>query len=232
MATQTFDVIGRGIFSVTDASRLTRIPSRRIRRWILGYDFRLPSGIRHSEPALHHDYQISGRDVWLSFADLIEVRFLDAFRDAGVSWAAIRVAAERATQLLGQDHPFSSRKFKTDGKTIMTEIASGTGAQELLDLVRNQVAFKRILDPYLYRGLEFGPGHVVSKWWHEAGNRKIVIDPERAFGRPIIAKEGVPTRALSYAFAVEKSIERVAAQFELSKASVAAAVEFEQRLAA
>ena len=232
MATQSFKIVGRGVYTIHDAARLTAIPARRIRRWLQGYDFRSRSGVRHSDPVLRHDYREVDYGIWLSFADLVEVRFIDAFLRTGVSWPAIRVAAERASQLLKQDHPFSSRRFKTDGQTIMTEIAEGTNTPELLDLVQNQVALKRIVDPYLYRGLDFGPTNQVSRWWHEAGQRKIVIDPARAFGKPIVAKEAVPTRALFDAYLVEKSIDRVAEVFEVSKSSANAAVEFEQHLAA
>jgi hypothetical protein len=42
----------------------------------------------------------------LDFADLIEVRFLDAFLQHGVSWWTIRTAAERVRELLGRHHPF------------------------------------------------------------------------------------------------------------------------------
>jgi uncharacterized protein (DUF433 family) len=229
---QSFDLVGRGVFTVTEASRLTRIPSRRIRRWMLGYGFRSTSGPRRSPPAIHPDYAVDRDEVALSFADLIEIRFLDHFLQAGVTWSTIRVAASKAAKLLRQDHPFSSWRFKTDGKSILTEIASSANTRELLDLVHDQVAFKRILDPYLSRSLDFTPARGVTKWWHEAGRRRIVIDPQRALGKPIVAKWGVPTQALADSFRVEKSVDAVAAAFELPKSSVAAAIEFEQQLAA
>jgi uncharacterized protein (DUF433 family) len=231
MVRQPFQIIGHGIYSFGEASRLTGIPAPRIRRWLHGYDFRSKSIPRHSPPLLRQDYLAVGEGSWISFADLIEVRFLEAFRREGVSWPTIRIAAQRASELLKQDHPFSSRKFKTDGKTIMTEIAE-EGVQELLDLVRNQTAFKRIIDPYLYRGIEFGPSREAARWWHEAGHRKIVIDPQRSFGKPILAKEGLPTGVLFDAWKVAGSIEQVAWQFEVARTSVSVAVDFEQHLAA
>ncbi len=36
----------------------------------------------------------------LDFADLIEIRFLDAFIAHGVSWKSIRIASQRAKELL------------------------------------------------------------------------------------------------------------------------------------
>jgi uncharacterized protein (DUF433 family) len=199
---------------------------------MLGYAFRRGQQVRQSAPLFHHDYPVQDRDAWLSFADLMESRFLDAFRDAGVSWASIRTAAMRASEILGADHPFSSREFKTDGKTIMTEIATSSSDRELIDLVKDQVALRRVVGPYLYRGLEFGPRGAVRQWWPEGGRRKIVLDPDRAFGAPIVAKSGVPTKAIYEAVQVEQSVDAVAWQFEVPRSSVIAAVEFEEQLAA
>lgn len=232
MPAPVFEYLGRGAFSVSEAARLTGIPARRVHRWLAGYEYRHRDSVRFSPPPLRGDYPTSDGHLSLSFADMIEVRFLDHFLRTGVSWPTIRIAAEKAAEILSRPHPFSSRAFKTDGRVIMVEIAEKTGAPQLLDLTRNQIAFKRILDPYLYRGLEFSPRSDVVRWWPDAGARKIVIDPERSLGRPILARWGIPTATLASAVRVEGSVETVAAQFEIPRAGVAAALEFEERLAA
>jgi uncharacterized protein (DUF433 family) len=71
------------------------------------------------------------------------------------------------------------------------------------------------------------------RWFPMGEKRKVVvIDPQRAFGRPIVAEGGVPTEVLASAVAAEKSVERVARWYAVSPREVKAAVEFEQRLAA
>jgi uncharacterized protein (DUF433 family) len=62
--------------------------------------------------------------------------------------------------------------------------------------------------------------------------RQVVLDPARAFGQPIVDREGVPTATLAESYEAEGSIERVAGWFEISVASVRDAVEFEQQLSA
>ncbi len=51
----------------------------------------------------------------LGFLDLIEIRFVDAFRRVGVSWATLRRANERAQEMFGGSHPFCTNRFVTDG---------------------------------------------------------------------------------------------------------------------
>jgi uncharacterized protein (DUF433 family) len=60
----------------------------------------------------------------------------------------------------------------------------------------------------------------------------VVLDPRRSFGQPIVNDEGVSTRVLAGAVQAEQSIERVAEWFEVKPASVRAAVDFENQLAA
>jgi len=224
--------LGRGIYSVPEASRLVRVSAQRIKRWLRGYEYQVRRERRTSQPVIAADYPSESGSLTLSFLDLIEVRFINEFRSAGVSWGAIRIASNRAQQILNEDHPFSTKRFRTDGKTILVEIARESGEKELLDLVRDQFAFRKIVWPYLYKGVDFGPEDVASRWWPMDRRRQVVLDPARAFGQPIVDREGVPTATLAESYEAEGSIERVAGWFEISVASVRDAVEFEQQLSA
>ena len=54
----------------------------------------------------------------------------------------------------------------------------------MLDLKRRQIAFHRLVEPSL-RELEFD-AEIVARWFL-LGSKWIVVDPKRAFGRPISA---------------------------------------------
>jgi hypothetical protein len=54
----------------------------------------------------------------VSFRDLIELRFVKAFRDAGLSLQTIRECFGRAIEAVRDERPFSTLRFRTDGKTI------------------------------------------------------------------------------------------------------------------
>src|SRR5436305_6279153 len=107
-------LLGLGVYSVPEAARLTGVSSRRIRRWLQGYSYSA-GGAPHTSPPLWRRQIASQESLILSFRDLLEVRFVDAFRRHGVGWKAIRVAAECAAEIVQDSYPFSTRRFKTDG---------------------------------------------------------------------------------------------------------------------
>ncbi|HSS52106.1 MAG TPA: DUF433 domain-containing protein [Thermoanaerobaculia bacterium] len=220
-------LLGLGVYSVPEAARLTGVSSQRIRRWLQGYSYTSGDSARTSRPLWQR--QIASQDsLILSFRDLLEVRFVDAFRRHGVTWKTIRIAAERAAEIVHDSYPFSTRRFKTDGRSIFAEILQATGDESLLDLVKSQYEFKSIVEPFLFEGLEFSAlGIEPVRWWPLGMNRRVVIDPERSFGQPIVDPESVPTRILAHAFEAEKSIQAVARWYEVDPQSVRDAVDFE-----
>jgi uncharacterized protein (DUF433 family) len=168
----------------------------------------------------------------ITFADLIEIRFLDAFRQNGVSTKALRIAAQRAKELLGRHHPFSTQIFKSDGRTILAEITKETGDKVFLDIVNDQYVFEKVIASYLYSGLDFNELKEPARWWPMGKDRAVVIDPRRSFGAPIVAKAGIPTKILKSAVDAEKSIEFVAKWYGAEIDEVMDAVKFETKQAA
>jgi uncharacterized protein (DUF433 family) len=224
-------LLGVGIYTVPEAAWMTNVSAPRIRRWMRGYKFRVGEETHASSAVWKPDLPKIGDALALSFRDLIEVRFVDYFLKAGVSWKMLRRAAIHASEIVKSTHPFSTRQFKTDGKTIFAELGEIRGGRKLLDLVRKQYAMSSVVDPYLYEGLEFDKGHP-ARWFPLKNSRRVVIDPAVAFGQPTINPEGVPTLILARAFDVEKDVERVAYWYDVPKRSVQDALSYQQRLAA
>ena len=82
-----------------------------------------------------------------------------------------------------------------------------------------------------FRDLEFDASAVAR--WYPLGvrHRTVLVDPTRSFGRPIV-RRGVPTEILADAVKLEGSVDAVASLYEVPKAEIRSALEFEQRLAA
>jgi uncharacterized protein (DUF433 family) len=236
------EVLGRGVYGAADALQLInfrrRLETQRrtisrqtIARWPRGYDYSRGGVVRHSEPLWQADYANDDETIELSFRDLIELRFVKAFRDAGLSLPTIRECFTRAVEAVRDERPFSTQRFRTDGKTIFLEITHDVREGELIDLKRRQGAFHRLVAPSLH-DLEFD-AEVVARWFPLGMSRKtIVVDPARSFGRPIVVEGGVPTEILSQAVEVEGTPERAAKFYEVPLAAVRDSVAFQQQLAA
>lgn len=223
-------MLGRGIYAVPEAARLAGVSSQRIRRWMQGYRF-TSGGTEHRSPPLWAaDFAPVDGSPSLSFRDLVEVRFIDAFLRHGVKWKALRIAAELAAEIIESSHPFSTKRFKTDGHTIFVEIADESREPSLLDLVRRQYNIHDFVDPFLFDSLDFGPSGGAERWYPLWPNRRVVVDPHVSFGQP--TTEGIPTYVIAGAAEAEQSRRRAAKLYGIPTASVEAAVEYELKLAA
>lgn len=224
-------MVGIGVYTVAEAARLTATPAASVRRWMLGYRYRR-HGLARERPSLWHpDIEPFDGRVALSFLDLMEVRFIGAFRRHGVSWPAIRRAAEIACDMFQDAHPFARRRFRTDGERIFQQVDKG-GEVSLFDLNRQSWVYNAIVAPSLYAGIEFS-GEQMTRWFPVGGSSAIVIDPKIAFGRPTVAEKGVPTDTIAAAVrAHDGDHAEVARWFDLPVRAVKAAAKFERRLAA
>ena len=241
------DALGRGVYSAKEGLRLLNFsrpgttPSDRVSRstvvrWLRGYEHGGDTDLAKtrksfSPPLWRPDYDVADSDlIEISFRDLIELRFVKAFRDIGLSLIAIRDCYQRAAEEVRDERPFSTQRFRTDGKTIFLEITEGVKEGKLIDLRRRQNVFKTIVEPSL-RDLEF-EASTVARWFPLGIKQKaVVIDPSRSFGQPIVSV-GVPTEILANAVKVEGSVEAVAALYDVPKGDVRSAIDFERRLAA
>jgi uncharacterized protein (DUF433 family)/DNA-binding transcriptional MerR regulator len=228
MTAASNDLIGVGLYSVAEAAQLTGATAPAIRRWLLGYRFQIGQQLREMPAVWQRDIPDTEAGPTLSFLDMMEIRFIRAFRKHGVSWPAIRQAAALACEMFEDNHPFTRRRFRTDGRRIFQEIDQRPGVK-LFDMNRQSWVFREIVDPSLYRGVEFSADQM-ARWYPLYPNRAIIVDPARAFGRPTLAKEGIPTETLSVAAKVEGSAEAVARWYGISAASVKAAADFHERL--
>jgi uncharacterized protein (DUF433 family) len=214
-------------YQPAEAARLIGVSSQRIKRWIEGYTS--GSGVNSKrQPPLWDSRYSEYDDCYFGFLDLIEIRFVDAFVKAGLSIQAVRALLSHARQIAQSDYPLSTHQFKTDGRTIFLEIWESDEARAI-DVRDGQHAFHAIVKPS-FRDLEFSTNSV-TKWYVDGRNKQISIDPNLAFGQPVVDQTSIPTARLWEAFQVEGEVKSVARQFEISQTQVKHAIEFEHRLA-
>lgn len=223
---------GLGIYSYPEAARLAGVQAAELRRWLRGYT----SGKGehgHSQPPLWTSELVDTGIDGLSFHDLLEVRFVKQFRKLEISLQAIRVAAANAREILGSPYPFTCKGFQTDGKSIFADAMRETGETELLDLLKRQYVFDKIVRPSLYAGIEFGADERAARWYPMERSKSVVLDPDLAFGKPVVTDVGLRTDILHDAWVAEdKDKQRVARLYGVSVSAVETAIRFEQQLAA
>lgn len=222
MVASATNFLGRGAYSVADAARIVGRHYNTIRRWIS-----TDGGIitRTYDPNVHT----------ISFAELMELHFIDMFEAEGVSFQTIRRAAQIAAKQFDTDYPFTVKRFDTDGKTIFSTLRDEVGKSRrkkvlVQDLKIGQYVFESIMKPF-FRKLEYGKSDI-SRYWPMSKRGRVVLDPSRGFGQPIDDKTGIPTKSLYDAVQAGggQSLKEVAAWFDVPESAVKAAVTFEKSL--
>ena len=226
LACNSLNVSG-GFYTVGEAARLLGMEShQRISRW-------LQPTQKGGDPVILRDYPKAGRDHEISFLDMIEIRFVEHFRQRNISLQSLRVASKNARRELGVAHPFamSSVKFQTDRRQVFLETAKETGDKFLLNLMTNQVEIYNVVEQILARDLEFDVAGF-AKIWQPSPNiaPNVTVSPVFAFGRPVISDRHLPTRTLFESWlANDRSASIVGEWFEISNNDVDEAVRFELR---
>lgn len=223
-------LFGVGIYSVSEAARLTRVPPATLRQWLWGRHYTATGKRRFAPPLWHPQLPEIEDSKVLGFRDLVEIQFVQTFREHGVSLQTIRKALACAMQELEAYYPFSSLRFKSDGKNILAEVIEDPGDRSrVFDVITGQFLLEIFFDR-LYEGLEYSKAEGLVRWWPLGKDRQVVLDPKRNFGQPITSQEGVPTSILARALRSERSEHAVADWFEVHPNAVRDALEFERHL--
>lgn len=228
-----------GIYTLAEAAHLVRVPTRSINQWLYGYDYTRKSADetvkKHVAPIWTPQYDAEqwGEKI-IGFRDLLELRVVREFIQHGVSVAVIRKCFENAKSTFNDSYPLTALRFATDGKTIFADAVRSEEVEEMLDLHKKQYVFKQIIKQSLYEGIEYDVTKNAKRWYPVGKKRDIVIDPDRQFGKPIVADSGIPTSALFASYQAEGADKAAAAMvariFEIPAKNVAAAIRFEEHL--
>ncbi|MDL2354641.1 MAG: DUF433 domain-containing protein [Pseudomonadota bacterium] len=218
------DLTRIGLYTLKEAHRLTGAKPREVSRWLFGYQFKDGA----SDPLWRTQLaDVEAGQKFIGFRDLLELRIVKAFIEHKVSLRVIRAAIDSAKDIFSTEYPFTANRFLTDGKSIFYEALHSHGEVELTDLVKRQVVFEHIIRPELYAGIEFTASGQAKRWFPLKRSNVIVLDPEIAFGKPILAEYGIRTDTLAASFAVEQDKKLVASLFDIPLAALNTALRYE-----
>jgi uncharacterized protein (DUF433 family) len=166
-----------------------------------------------------------------SFMNLMEIRFVKVFVDAGVSLREIRRIMNEAAEILNVPHPFStSVVFRTDGKKVVAEIAKRNGIN-IYDLKTKNYEMVHVVMASLKNDVLYN-AKGDSIYWRprKAIAPNVIVHPKFAFGKPILKQSRIPTNAIARSWTIEKNYWMVAAMFDIREKQVREAVAFEANL--
>lgn len=158
----------------------------------------------------------------------MEARYIQAFAAAGVSIRGLRSLIMIAQDLIDDERPFSTNRFRTDGQNLFLETISETRI-ELLDIKNKQQVFRKIVERTLL-DVDFDE-KAALRWWAAGRKKQIIVDPALAFGQPVIQGTSIPTSRIAEVAEVEGSVKRAAILFEISTKEAKQAIEYERRIA-
>jgi uncharacterized protein (DUF433 family)/DNA-binding transcriptional MerR regulator len=220
-----------GLYPPAEVSHLLGIPISTVHRWIEGYSYPLARHFRAKKPPVFVPAlpRLEGR-LTLTFLDLVQLRVVRAFREAGVPLQRIRVAGETAGDLFGTSHPLAHLRFKTEGRSVWSDMAN-TREREVMNLsAAGQRAFPEVVAESL-KEIGYAPEPGLADRWYAAGpGGGVVVDPEIAFGAPVLVGANVPTATVWSQSQSEPDVHRLASWFRLDLRQVQDAIRFEERL--
>ncbi len=218
-------------YGIAEAAHYLHLPAATLRTWVLGRHYPTRTGKAYFRPLIRLP---RGESALLSFVNLVEAHVLAAIRrEHLVQLAKVRAALAYVGKVLGSRHPLAEAEFETNGldlfirKAGLLIVASQVG----------QVAIREALEGRLRR-IERGPGgrpvrlYLFTRRGDPAQPKEIVVDPRISFGRPVLARKGVPTSVIAERYKAGDSIASLSEEYDGSREEIEEAIRCELRLEA
>jgi uncharacterized protein (DUF433 family) len=213
-----YDVRNTPAYPMGEAARHVRVSPATLRSWFIGRRYPTAKGTSRFRPLLK---PARLEPVTLSFSNLIEAHVLPSLRtEYGVPLAAVRQALAYAEHELKIEQLLLREELRTAGGALFLERYG-----ELVNLsASGQLAIRKLFEAHLAR-VEWGKLRSAVRLYPfvfgEAIDAKpIVIDPTISFGRPVVERAFVSTRAILERIDAGESVEDVAADYEVSVEAV------------
>lgn len=124
---------------------------------------------------------------------------------------------------IGIEHALASKRLFTDGAEVLYDYASKRDETEVMDLVvvrTQQRQFSDVVKGYLRRIDYGGDGWASSVQLPTYEHADVVVDPNIAFGLPLVVKGGARVEDLVDRFQAGDSVAEIARDFDVPKGEV------------
>lgn len=166
-----------------------------------------------------------------SFFNLMEAHVLAAIRrQHRVPMKKVRRAITYVATELQRERPLIEQVFRTDGVDLFVELYG-----QIVSASENGQCYIRDTIELTLERVEHDANGLVARlhpWAQRLDEPKhVVIDPRRAFGRPVVVGSNVPAEVLAERFTAGDTLSALAADYQLDLARVEYAVQWAVRAA-
>lgn len=200
-------------YTLSEAAALIDVPESTLHKWTKGRTFLTTSGTRTSAAIIE-----TPEPRFLSFTNIVEAHILAGLRKERIALEKIRTAVRFVDRHFRVKHALARQEFKTDGVDLFIEHIEGG----LLNASRDgQKAMRAVLETHLRR-VEYKHGRAVRLFplHREEAPRAVVIDPRRAFGRPVLLGTSVPIHDIYSRWHRGESIAQLASDYEVKPGEI------------
>lgn len=219
-------------YTVPEAASFIARPTSTVRRWALGNVRKQADGeVRRDKPLIRVDGD-TAEYLSLSFLNLLELRFLAAYRSR-VPLQSIRRALDFSADELHVDRPLLTLEFKAKGKSLFLRFAEEGQDPYLLNASRRgQLAWPTSLDDFI-ESVDYDPHERSAfRWWPLGRSEPVIVDTLLNGGLPSTARSGVRTHAIALQRRAEGfSVPEISHDVGASEDEVRAALKFEHAAA-
>ncbi len=220
------DSLGLGIYTPSEAAFYARVSPKVMHRWVFGD--------KDGQPVIKRQYCSPADDV-VTFLDFIQTLAVREVRNRhGLSLQKIRKGIDAARERYGIEYPLAKRhtiylfsdqhggghgemviKLPDDKDPIKNDYVQLTGKDE------KNYLMVRVVEMFL-DDLEFDPGTGLASLYEPITHKgaKIVLDPRRLFGEPVVEPGGYTARTLWNATNTEGGIEEAAEAYGVGREEV------------
>lgn len=200
-------------YTLNEAAALIGVPTSTLHKWTKGRTFPTKTGVRRSGAIIE-----TPEPRFLSFTNIVEAHILAGLRKERIALEKIRSAVHFVDRHFKVKHALAQKVFKTDGVDLFIDrLEDG-----LVNVSRGgQKAMRAVLETHLRR-VEYKHGRAVRLFplHREMAPLAVVIDPLRAFGRPVLHGTSVPIADIASRWRKGDSIELLARDYEVKPAEI------------
>lgn len=216
--------LGNGVFTTQEIAQILRVPYYKVSKWITQY--------WDGELGKCYEQQYSwsvGNTRAVGFHTLIEFYVMMQFAEAGVKIRQVLNAHKELSEKYQTHFPFAKKEvldnISTDGLKIYLKINGDTitldGSKQLnLDFIK-----------VFFKNLDFDNDMLASRFWPMGKEHKVVCDPHRKFGQPVLDGTSIQSEAIYRMYLAKEPISFIASIYEIPLKSVKDAIAFHKKAA-